>query len=91
MTFFEGYILSVAASATIALIELYTRLRHDARTTAEYPKLTWGELAMGTVVVLIPAANVIFYMWFPLSRAWDVAERLLSKWDKPIIRAKEPK
>ena len=90
MSVLEVYILSVAVCATLGLFELFIRLRDDRKTWADY-RLTWGGLFGFSVCVFVPGLNLIVLGWPMYSRAWNYLERMVEKWNKPIITQERQK
>lgn len=84
MNFLNLYLYSVAACAALGLFELVVRLRDD-RKTWEDSRLTWGGLFGFTVCVFVPGLNVLVLGWPMYSRVWNYCEKVIEKWDKPIV------
>jgi hypothetical protein len=90
MRFLDIYLYSVAACAALGIFELFVRLREDRKTWAEY-RLTWGDLFGFSVCVFVPGLNVLVLGWPMYSRVWDCCEKLIEKWDKPIVTQERQK
>ena len=86
----QFYLYSVAVCAVLGLFELFVRLRDDRKTGADY-RLTWGGLFGFSVCVFVPGLNLIVLGWPMYSRAWDYLERMVEKWNKPIITQERQK
>ena len=84
------YLYSVAACAALGLFELFVRLRDDRKTWEDY-RLTWGGLFGFTVCVFVPGLNVLVIGWPMYSRAWNYCEKLIDKWNKPIVTQERQK